>query len=175
MNNTFLKRSKASVIILGIAMLLLGLAFFINPAEAILFVAYCCGRAFLFAGIFTCIGFFRAPKGERNGFEIFLAICEAILGLWLLLSAPAWGILYISIMIGCVIFLTGIGDIADACAMRSIPDSGWVLWLVLGIITVIAGCLAFLSPFLMAEVVMIVVGVTLVFDGITEIVMGIRT
>lgn len=167
------RRTKASVIILGIAMLLLGLAIFITPTNGVLFVTLCFGWLMLFAGIATLIGHFRHNPADRGAVDLVLAILEVIIGL-LVVIFPAWWVLYVMIIIGIMILITGIYDIVDAFAFRSAGAGQFALWLVLGILTIIFGIMVFCTPFVAAEAIMIVAAVALVFDGITEIVAGVR-
>lgn len=171
--DSFVTRTKASCIILGILLTLLGLAFFVNPVSATIFVTLCIGWAFLIGGVVTIITYFTNRTGNRTIADFVLGILEVILGI-LVLIWPATFALYLFIMIGCIIFITGIFDIVEAIAMPHEKGSMWGLWLVIGIITLIFGVLVFSSPWLFAEFVMIFAGVALVFDGITEIIVGVR-
>lgn len=166
-------RTKASCIILGILLTLLGLAFFVNPISATLFVTLCIGWAFLIGGIITIITFCTNRSGDRTTADLVLGILEVILGI-LVVIWPGTFALYLFIMIGAIIFITGIFDIVEALSMPHEQGSMWGLWLALGILTLIFGVLVFTSPLLFAEFVMIFAGVALVFDGITEIIVGVR-
>ena len=53
-----------------------------------------------------------------------------------------------------------------------LPGAGWRM--VLGILTVVAGACVAASPFAMAELVMLVAGLALIFDGITEVIAGVK-
>lgn len=171
--NTLFRRTKASIIFLGIAMTLLGLAFFINPVDSILFVVSCCAWAFLFAGIGTLVGYFRHDPADRGAANIVLAILEIVCAIYIFFF-PGWSTVALCVFLGCVIFVTGIWDVADALSFRKVEGSNWGLWLVLGIVTIVLGFLTLFAPFMMAEAIMIVAGISLVFDGITEIVLGVR-
>ena len=171
--NNLVKRTKTSCIILGILLTLLGLAFFVNPIGATIFVTLCIGWAFLIGGVVTIVTYFANKSGTRTTADIVLGILEIILGI-LVLIWPGSFALYLFIMIGCIIFITGIFDIVEAISMPHEKGSNWGLWLAIGIITLIFGVMVFSSPWLFAEFVMIFAGVALVFDGITEIIVGVQ-
>ena len=171
--NTLFRRTKASIIFLGIAMTLLGLAFFINPVDSILFVVYCCAWAFLFAGVGTLVGYFRHDPADRGAANIVLAVLEIVCSVYIFFF-PGWSTVALCIFLGCVVFVTGIWDVAEALSFRKVEGGSWGLWLVLGIITIILGFLTLFAPFMMAEAIMIVAGRSRVVDGITEIVLGVR-
>lgn len=172
MNQSLFKRTKASIIILGVALTLLGMGFFIAPAASALFLVYVCGWAFIFAGIGTIVGYFRHDPADRGAANIVLAVVEIVLGIFIMVW-PGWSMMYLVILLGCVIFMTGVWDIFDAFSIRHIEGSRWGLWLVLGILTVFCGILTFITQFSMAEAIMLVGGICLIFDGVTEICLGI--
>lgn len=169
----FVTRTKVSCIILGIALTILGLAFFVNPVSATIFVTLCIGWAFVIAGVVTLVAYVRSPAGMKNAADLALSILEFVLGVLILIWPGAFA-LYLFVLIGVIIVITGIFDIVEALSMRNVVESRWGLWLALGIITLIFGVLVFVAPFAFAEALMIVAGIALVYDGITEIIVGIR-
>ena len=78
------------------------------------------------------------------------------------------------VLIGIIILVTGVNDVAEAGAVRRLGLPGWGWRMVLGVLTLLAGAVVVCSPFAMAEFEMLVAGLALVFDGITEIVAGVR-
>lgn len=168
--NSILRRTKTSTIILGILMLLLGLAFLVWPGATTEFFVLCCGWGFVIAGIATFIGYF-ANSETHSGWDIVLSICELILGI-LILAFPFFFTGVFIIFIGCVVIVTGIFDIVDAVSFHRVKGSLWGLWLALGILTLIFGLFMFFYPLVWAVTLIWLAGVVLVFDGITEIVAG---
>lgn len=69
--------------------------------------------------------------------------------------------------------VTGVNDVIEANAVRLAFGAGWVWRMAIGVITLLAGVAVVASPFAMAELVMLVAGLALIFDGITEIVAGV--
>ena len=171
--NGLVTRTKVSCIILGICLTILGLAFFVNPIGATFFSVLVLGWVFLFGGIATIIAYCVNKSGSRSGADLAVGIIEAILGLLVIIWPGAFA-LYLFVLLGCIILITGIFDVIEAISRHGVEGSNWGLWLFLGILTVILGILTFVAPFAWAEVVMIFVAVSLVYDGITEIVVGVR-
>lgn len=169
--NGLVTRSKVASIILGICLTILGIVFFINPIESTVFLVSILGWVFVIGGIATFITYLRSPSDERSGADIFLGVVEIIFGA-IVLFFPGMSIAAIAITIGCVIFMTGIFDIIESISLHNIEGSRWGFWLFIGIITTILGILTFVAPFAWIEVLMIYVAISLIFDGITEIIIG---
>ena len=77
------------------------------------------------------------------------------------------------VIIGVIVLVTGVNDVIEANAVRLAFGAGWVWRMVIGVITLLAGVAVVASPFAMAELVMLVAGLALIFDGITEIIAGV--
>jgi uncharacterized membrane protein HdeD (DUF308 family) len=167
------QRTKSSIIILGVAFTLLGLVMFIFPTASVLFLTMCIGWLLIFGGAATLINHFRLPKEARSGADLAFGIVEVLLGL-LIIVWPGISTYEICLFIGCMIVVSGVYDCIEAFSMRGVDGARWGLWLVLGILTVICGIVALLSPFMFGTALALVIGISLVFDGITEIVYGVR-
>ena len=171
--NGLVTRTKASCIILGILLTILGLAFFVSPIQSTIFLALMLGWLFIIGGIATIISYCVQGKELRSGADLAVGIIETILGIFVVVWPGAFA-LYMFVLLGCIILVTGIFDIVEAISMHGVEGSQWGLWLFLGILTTVLGILTFWAPLMWAEVVMIFIAVTLIYDGITEIVVGIK-
>ena len=74
--------------------------------------------------------------------------------------------------IGVFIFITGLADIYDAIQMNKLGGQRWGLFLALGILTTLFGIAAFVSPLVAGSAIIILIGIALIFDGVTEIIVG---
>ncbi len=169
-NNSYMRRTKSTTIIIGVLMLLLGLAFLVWPGGTTEFFVLMCGWGFVIAGIATFAGYFAKSEG-RSAWDIVLAVCEFVLGILILIFPFFFAGVFV-IFIGIVVIATGIFDIMDAISLRDVKGSLWGLWLALGIITLIFGLCMFAYPIIWAVTMIWLAGVVLVFDGITEIIAG---
>lgn len=165
-------RSKTAMIVIGICLLVLGLLFCLEPAFGLKLVTLITGWAFVIAAVVTLIDFF-VHKQTRRHIDILYALLELILGLVILLN-PAASLVVVLTIIGVVIIVTGIADIADAVQFKSVEGSRWGVWLALGIITLLLGVIVVLMPLAFGITLMIIAGIALIFDGITEIIVGIQ-
>ncbi len=169
-----LKRTKTGLIITGIVFTLLGVVMFMQPVVTLTFIVLIAGWVLLVLGIVTLIDGFihRKDVGSSPVVGIGVGVIELIIGLCIVLS-PATFAWCFSLMLGVIITITGIADVAESFNMRKMGFGNWGVALVMGILTVVLGLLAVVAPFVFAGAMVIIVGISLVFGGVTEIIAGV--
>lgn len=167
------RRTKATVILTGIALLVLGIAMFVSPIGATLLIVQICGWTLVVVGALTLLNCWRRHTQELRQADLLIGFLELVPG-GLMLATPETFVAFVYVLIGVYILVTGVNDLIEANAVRSLgfPGAGWRY--VLAVLTLLAGAAVVWSPFAMAELVMLVAGLALIFDGITEIVAGAR-
>lgn len=190
---SFMRRSKASAIVFGIIMLLLGLwvlifagtpsqsnaeainaeAILLNQLDNAVFLSTLTGWGLMIAGCISCVGYGVAAKENRSIADIILGVILVLLGL-LAICFPlkSWG--FVVIFLGALVFLSGCADIAEAISFKKEGQNGWLLFLIFGIITLLFGLASIITPWWFTDVLIFVLGFALVFDGVTEIIAGVR-
>lgn len=168
----FFRRTKTTVILMGVALLVLGIALFVSPIGATLLVVRVMGWVLLAVGALTLAGCWRHYSEGLRQADLFMGLLECVPGACLVIWPDAF-VSVVYALIGVVILMTGFNDVIEANALRHVVGVGWGWRMALGVATVVVGLVVVASPFTMAELVMLVAGVALVFDGITEIVAGI--
>lgn len=168
----FFRRSRVAVILMGIAMLVLGFAMFMSPLGATLLIVQVVGWTLIILGVLTFINAWMHHTTELQQADVILGIIELVFGILMVVS-PAAFVAVIFTLLGIFILITGINDISEANYMHrlGLPGRGWRL--ALGILTCLAGVFVIISPFALAEFVMLFSGLALIFDGITEITAGV--
>lgn len=169
-----LRRTKTGIIITGIVLTLLGIIMFMRPIVTLTVIVLIAGWMLLALGVVMIINsvVHRRDESSSFGLGIVIGIIEAVIGLCIVVW-PASFLLYLYIVLGIIVIITSISDIAESFAMRSVGLDKWGLPLALGILTLIFGALVVVAPFVFIEFVAIVTGIALVFGGVTEIVVGI--
>lgn len=92
------------------------------------------------------------------------------LGLWLFTN-PASVIVLIQFIFAAILIFHGVIDLQGAV---SLMRQGWERWwmdLLLAGLTLVLGILILLNPFGATEVLMTILGVALVFDGVSDLVL----
>lgn len=164
------RKSKAGTIFFGVILAILGLIFCFAPDFSLNFITWIVGIAFLVAGAIAIINYFTS-KGEKPTLDLILGIVGVVLGL-IFLFQPTSAQIFVMACIGVFIFITGLADIYDAIQMNKLGGQRWGLFLALGILTTLFGIAAFVSPLVAGSAIIILIGIALIFDGVTEIVVG---
>ena len=167
------RRTKATVILMGVALLVLGLAMFVSPIGATVMIVQTVGWVLAIAGVLTLVRCWARRSAELRQADLMMGIVELAPGLVLVLWPGAF-VAVIYVLIGVLILITGVNDVIEAGAVRrlGLPGYGWRM--AVAVLTLLLGAIVVTSPFTMAEFVMLVAGVALIFDGVTEIIAGVR-
>lgn len=169
-----LRRTKTGLIITGIGLTLLGVIMFMAPLTTLTVIILIVGWMLLALGVVTIVDsvFHRKDVSSSFGLGITVGIIEAVIGLCIVIW-PASFLVALYVVLGVIVTLSGIGDIGESLSMRKEGFKNWWLALVMGILTLVLGVLAIVSPFAFAAAMMVITGIALVFDGITEVIAGI--
>lgn len=98
---------------------------------------------------------------------------ETALGVFVVLR-PESVVALLTVLLGAVLLLHGFLDIQDCVQAKRCGYARWWLILLLGIATVALGALIIWNPFTTNAVLMIVSGLSLIFDGVSDIVIVSR-
>lgn len=164
-----MRKSKTSTIVIGIVLVLLGLVFCFAPEFTLAFITTLTGIAFLVAGIVGFVNYIT--QTEKSVWDVLLGIVGVVLGL-ILLFQPQAAISFVLGIIGILIFLSGVVDIVDALQANKLGAPRWSLFLLLGIVTALLGVAVFVPPVFFRQAILVLAGIALVFDGVSEIVVG---
>ncbi|MCI1665605.1 MAG: DUF308 domain-containing protein [Atopobiaceae bacterium] len=171
--NRFLRRTKVSVILMGAALLALGIILFMNPAEVTMFITLALGWVLVIVGVVTLVSCCMSPLPTIQQVDFVFSMIELLLGLCILMW-PGFFVSFIYVLLGILIIVTGVNDVSGAMDEKASGMDSWKLAMAVAVITLILGFLVVIAPFTMATTVMMIAGIALVFDGITEIVTGVR-
>ena len=158
----------------GVLTVVLGALILVWPGTSILIASTLFGVYLLLSGFAGVAMAFTLP--ESAGMRILLFISGVVSVILALLcfrnfDDPA-PILLLSIWIGVSFIAQGVSIVAVAISYKELPARGW--YVVLGVLSVIAGVVMLVWPWDSIVVVTLVVGVWLVVMGIIEIVRGFQ-
>ena len=140
------------------------------PNRSIRFLCGLLGTALMVTGLIYILGWFAK---RRDGFPVWFLIpglLLAALGLWLL-SRPASVIVLIQFSFAAVLLFHGVIDLQSAL---SLMREGWPRWwidLALAALTLVLGGVVLFNPFGTMEALTILIGLSLVYDGISDLVL----
>ena len=167
--SSLLHERKKSSIIMAVSTILLGLALIIFKDVAVKAICTIIGVALIVWGGYYLIGFFVRKK-ETSFFQLnlFLGIILLLVGIWMAFN-PGSVIGLIQYVLGIFIIIHGIIDLQAAFNVKRGGDSSWWISLLLAAITLGMGALILINPFGTLALFLTMVGVVLIFDGISDL------
>jgi uncharacterized membrane protein HdeD (DUF308 family) len=110
-----------------------------------------------------------APLRAKSGWIIALGVVYSIAG-FIALGSVAMATVATVFIVGIMMLLAGVAEIISAFQVKSWGK--FVLWILLGILYVVAGFATFENPLLAAAILTLVLGVALIVSGIMRIVLA---
>lgn len=110
-----------------------------------------------------------APLRAKSGWIVALGVVYLIAG-FIALGSVALATVASVFFVGIMMILAGVAEIVNAFQVKSWGK--FVLWLLLGVLYVVAGVAAFENPLFAAAILTLVLGVALVVSGIMRIVLA---
>lgn len=158
-------KAISTSIISALAYIVLGLVMIFYPEKVSIALCYTLGGALTVYGLFNLITYFTT-KQAAFGFEMIVGIAATAFGVFFLIS-PQSIIGMIAAIIGILIIVDSAIDIKRAFQIKALGVKyWWISFLVSAIIIIFAIC-TIIFPSLFADIIMIVLGITLVYEGIS--------
>ena len=158
----------------GVLTVVLGALVLVWPGTSILIASTLFGVYLLLSGFAGVAMAFTLP--ESAGMRVLLFISGVLSVILALLCFRNFGdpapILLLSLWIGVSFIAQGVSIVAVAISYKELPARGW--YVVLGVLSVIAGVVMLVWPWDSIVVLTLVVGFWLVVMGIIEIVRGFQ-
>lgn len=164
-----LKKLKTNVVISSLLCVLLGLVLVFWPGLTIQIVCTAVGAVLILSGVIRIIGYFMARDGSMySQINLIFGIIFAVVGVWIVIK-PDKVLAIIPIIVGIVIVLHGLHNLQQAVELCRDKYDKWWIALILGILTVGFGILLICRPFEAIDTVVMLIGVFLVYDGLSNI------
>jgi uncharacterized membrane protein HdeD (DUF308 family) len=157
-------------VILGVALVVLGVVALGSVAIASLAAAVAIGALLLFAGVAEVVGAFWCRGWSGFFLELLSGVLSIVVGL-MFLRAPVGALLGLTLLVACFLMVGGIFKIVSAVAYRF---AAWGWTLAGGIIDVILGVMIWQGwPASALWVIGLFVGIDLLFRGFNWIALGL--
>ncbi|MCM1134146.1 MAG: DUF308 domain-containing protein [Clostridium sp.] len=165
----FLKGLKANYTISAALCALLGVVLLIWPGTTMRLVCMLLGGMLLLYGLLQVLLYLlnRERTILSQGMMIF-GIVLAVIGVWILMR-PEMMIMAVPVIVGVLIVIHGIHNVVQAISLQRDGYDKWWLALLFGILTVVFGGILVYNPFQVAETVVRMIGVFLIYDGVSDI------
>lgn len=165
----FFKKTKLIGIITAIASIAVGVFLILFPAVSINAICYVLGTAAIIFGVVKTIGYFQ--QGFTRfvfQFDLGLGIFLIVLGI-LLVTATEKIATIIPIIVGVFLIIEGAMHLETYIDAKKCGVKYRTLMLVFAVITCVSGLLLIINPFKGANALMILLGISLVIDGVENL------
>ncbi len=156
---------KQNYFVNAVIMVVLGLVLVIWPHILGVMLCYLLGGALILMGVIQLVVFLRGERlGFYNKFSMFMGIVLVLLGIWIC-TQPRIVLSIIPVVVGIIVVLHGLMDLQYTLDIRRTGNTKWWIALVAAIITLMVGLLLVFNPFTAYEVTMILLGIAMLYDG----------
>lgn len=164
-----LKKLKTNVVISAALCILLGIVLVAWPNLTIQIVCIAVGAVLLIGGGVRLAAYFTVKDGSVYAqMNLIMGIVLAVVGIWILLQ-PDKVLEIIPIIVGIVIALHGINNLRQAITLCQEKYDKWWVALILSVLTVGFGVLLICRPFEALDTAVMMIGIFLIYDGISDI------
>lgn len=164
-----LKRLKTNIVISAILCVVLGIVLVVWPDLSMQIVCIAIGAVLLIGGGVRLAVYFTNKDGSMYAqMSLITGIVLAVVGVWILMK-PDKVLAIIPIIVGIVIVLHGINDLQQAVSLFKDKYDKWWVALVLGLLTIGFGVLLICRPFEALDTVVMLIGLFLIYDGLSDI------
>lgn len=171
----FLKLFKWNMVFIGLASMVMGVFLVISPDTAALTICRAVGAILLIAGVVALFAYFRGKKaGIQTHKDLIIGAIEV--GVGIIIIANPWSFTgFIGTVVAVVMFIHGVNDITEGIAVRRMGDKNWTHPVIMGALTLLFGAIILINPFSSLSALMVLIGIGLIFDGATELLVAYRT
>ena len=158
-----LQRCSKTLLIAGIALIVLGTFAIVAPGIATLFVTTFIGWTFIVSAVAEFYLAFQVHGGWRIAGAVLTGLISLVAGVWLLLN-PAAGALALTFLLAAYFVATGVVKAIAAWQLRGLPGAGWTFFS--AACSVVLGLLVFSGwPGTAVWLIGLIVGIDLLFYG----------
>lgn len=165
----FLKGIKMNYVISAVLCIVFGLTLAIWPDISSRVVCIGVGIVLLLSGAASLITYFAEKDGGLiSQINLLVGIILAVLGGWIILN-PGILIMIIPVVIGVIVVVHGVHNLIQALELFKGEYSKWWVALLLGAVTVGLGILLICNPFEAVNTAIMLIGIFLIYDGISDL------
>lgn len=169
MMESLLKKIKTNVVSSSLLCVILGLVLVFRPGMSMRIVCTAVGVVLLVAGVMRIMAYFAMRDGSMYAqVNLVFGIVLAVVGVWIVMK-PDTVLAIIPIIVGIVIAIHGLHNLKQAMELwRDKYDKWWIAFL-MGVLTVGFGVLLICRPFAAIDTVVMLIGIFLIYDGLSNI------
>ena len=170
---TFVEGMKKNYFISAILTIALGAVLVIWPVWSGRILCYLLGAALILMGGIQLIVCIRAERiGFYSKFSMLMNIILILLGVWVCIR-PDTVLSLVPVIIGIVMLIHGCMDLQFTMDIKHAGSGKWWIALIFALVTLTLGVFLVMHPFLAFEITMLIIGIGLLYDGLSDLVLMI--
>lgn len=170
---TFVEGMKKNYFISAILTIALGAVLVIWPDWSGRILCYLLGAALILMGGIQLIVCIRVERiGFYSKFSMLMNIILILLGVWVCIR-PDTVLSLVPVIIGIVMLIHGCMDLQFTMDIKHAGSGKWWIALIFALVTLTLGVFLVMHPFLAFEITMLIIGIGLLYDGISDLVLMI--
>lgn len=164
------RNTPGSFIIASIVYIVLGVFMVMHPGKVENTLCIGFGVLLTIYGVINVISFFLNRNSDDNlFFELVFGVIAAAFGIYTLFN-PTTVIKILLIIVGVIIIIDGAINLKRSFHLREFGVKKWYFYLLLSAISIVMGIITIVFREPLGEALVIVLGVTLIYQGITSLI-----
>lgn len=164
----FLKKIQINALVTAVLYLVLGLLFVLLPGVTMQTICYILAASLAIGGLAYVIDYFRTWDIEYRSNGLAIGILAIVASLFLFIKTQSV-IEMIPILLGFAIIVSGVIKVQNVIVLYKVRDKAWIFVLITAILCLALGVILIENPFAAARTLVIIIGVGLLFSGITDL------
>lgn len=165
----FLRKIRNALFGFSVLIIALGVFLIVEPRFSAVIICYIFGAIIIACGVIDLVNYFvNSSQREFFRFDLIKGITLCLLGLSIVIW-PGFIGRVLPTVFGLVALVDGISKSLSSFEIRKGGSSVWISIFILGLLVMAAGLLIVMNPFTAVDISMIVIGITLVSDGVSNI------
>lgn len=163
-----IKEIKWNFILSALLYLILGVVLTGWPDASARMLCYCIGGVVTAYGLFNIAAYFFRRGLEGLHLELLGGILALAFGVFTLVR-PTVIASILPFVLGLIIVVDGVINLKRALTMKSLAFSKWWVYLLLSLLTVALGAVAVLNPFDSLTLLLRLIGLVLIYEGLSDL------
>lgn len=165
---SILREQRRSSILAAAITILFGMLLVFWPNQSVGIMCRLLGIAAAVTGVVYVLGWFTRRRMGAPVYLMLPGIVLLALGLWLI-TLPESVVLLVQYIFGAILLLHGLVDLQSAVVLMRYQAERWWLDMVLTLLTAALGLLILFNPFGTFSALAMLIGVSLIFDGASDL------
>lgn len=163
-----LKQLKWDALLMGALYILLGIVALVIPETMERLLGFLIGAVLIIAGAVSMISYLLRDAHQNYYHNDFLhGLVGILLGIVVLYKVDII-ISLIPFLLGTLVLVSGLSKLQDVIDLKRLEYGNWIFMLVLAVVNIILGLVLIFNPMAVAALLFRLLGVGLIFSGITD-------